>query len=878
MATPSKLFAAALLVGAATAQDLTTLRGFYGFGDASALAVDAAGTRAYVGESAAVSVVDLTMPAVPLPPAAELERIPVDASVVALTLDEVHQRLLVAGGSFGLLSIDVAAPTRPVTTHDDRGDLVCFEAALSPAHVVAVFGADGASELRVYDRTTLLPVGATALGAGTAFAVALDGAFAYVAMGTGGLVRVDLANPAAPVVQPGPVLPIGVFGEPARARDIDVENGRIYVAADGLGLVATRTSLPWGPALSYSSFPLNGAVAGGGTATLYAHRVDADGAFVYVGANNKAGREADGGPFTSFGPMDHTLAVGGVVTPGPLAATDALVVFQLGTSGLVETQRTAVASPWRELIARPARVYGEHAFAGLFVRSAASVANVFASHRGTAYQPAEALLSLRDPDVVLSGQDGAGPAWVGLLDVGDPDAIAPVPGTAPFGSFGLWFDAQWLDAQPTREWLVGSGADDWRLYRFDAAQPAATVAWGVASPDDPLPGFNNGRNYFLSWLDGDLLLLTRGGTRYGLVGYSRAALVAEAALRPPGSMLPTAPLWQLETHFAGELDQALTWRCRTFSLPSGQRIAAIAAGTHTQPGPDQGRPQVVLYDVSAGTAAVPTLLARVLGPNPVGNAIAVAPVQRFGATYLFVADFGYGLFVFDVSNPTLPALVGGWAAPTNVFDGRIDHPTDLELEVVPGGGLVAYVTLWRRGLVQLDVSNPASFGFPLLDEVDTPGLPYGIAIRDVDGSRGLLLADHQAGLRLYGHYAAWTPLGAGCGAPGGPLPLLTVVTAPVLGGTFELAVSGLGGGIPVMVTGLTAIHLPLAPIGLGFGAGCTLVPAPEALELLLPVAGAASWSLAIPNAIALRGAHVYNQVAEFGAPSALSNGGDGVID
>lgn len=878
MPKPSCLFAASLLVGGAIAQDLTTLRGSYAFGDASALAIDAAGTRAYVGESAAVSIVDLTAPAVPLPPVAELERIPVGASVVALTLDEVHQRLFVAGGSFGLLSVDLAAPSRPVTTHDDPGDLVCFEAALSPAHVVAVFGAANASQLRVYDRATLAPVGAAPLGAGTAFAFALDGTFAYVAMGTGGLVRVDLSSPAAPAVQPGPVFPIGVFGEPARVRDIDVEDGRIYAAADGLGLVATRTSLPWGTGTPYSSFPLSGPVATGGTAPLYAHRVDALGALVYVGANSKAGREADGGPFTSFGPMDYTLAVGGVVTPGPLAQHDALVVFQLGASGLVETQATAVDSPWRELIARPALVYGEHAFAGLYVRSAANVASVVASHRGTVYQPAEALLSLRDPDLVLSGQDGAGSAWVGLLDIGDPDAIAPVPGTAASGSFGLWFDAQWLDAQPTREWLVGNGEDDWRLYRFDAAQPAQTVAWGVRSPDDPLPGFNNGRNYFLSWLDGDLLLLTRGGTRYGLVGYSRSALVAEAALRPPGTMLTTAPLWQLETHFTGELDQALTWRCRTFSLPAGQRVAAIAAGTHTQPGPDQGRPQVVLYDVTAGTAATPTLLSRVLGPNSAGNAIAVVPVQRGGATFLFVVDFGYGLHVFDVSNPALPTLVGGWAAPPNVFDGWIDHPTDLELDATPGGGLTAFVTLWRRGLVQLDVSNPASFGFPLLDEVDTPGLPYGIAIREVDGSRGLVLADHQAGLRLYGHYAAWQPLGSGCGPPGGPLPVLTVVSAPVLGGTFELAVTGLGGGLPLMVTGLAAIHLPLAPIGLGFGAGCTLVPAPDALELLLPVGGVASWSLAIPNAIALRGVHVYDQVAELGVASALSNGGDGVID
>ncbi|HEX5054573.1 MAG TPA: hypothetical protein VFZ65_22545 [Planctomycetota bacterium] len=859
------------------AQDLTTLRGLYGFGDPSALAVDAAGTRAYVGESAAISVLDLSVLAVPLPPSAVLARFSVDASIEHLELDETHQRLFVAGGSFGLLSIDLASPGHVVTTHDDPGDLVCFDVALTPSYVLAVFGAANASLLRIYDRTTLAPVSTAALGTGTAFAVAIEGTFAYVAMGTGGLARVDFANALAPSVQPGPVFPTSVFGEPARARDIVVSGGRIYVAVDGLGLVAARTSLPWTPAMPYTALAMLGAAVGGGTATLYAHRVDASGASIWVGANTKAGREADGGPFTSYGPMNYSLAVGGVVTPGPMAQSDALVEFQLGPTGLVQVAQIDVPAPWRALVARTNRLYDVHAFTGTFVRSTAAPNTVLASYRGAVYQPAEAFLSLRDPDLVLSGQDGAGSAYTGLLDIADPDAITAVPGTAPLGSFGLWFDAHWLDSQPSREWFVGNAADSWRLYRFDTTQPGANTHWDVTSPDDPPPGFNNGRNYWLSWLDGDLLLLTRAGTRWGLVGYSKSALQAAAATSPSGTTLATAPLWQLETHFAGELDQAQTWRCRTFSLPSGQRIAAIAAGFHTAPGPDETRPQVVLYDISAGTAAPPAFVSRILGPNLEGNAMAVA-TERIGAvTYLFVVDFGHGLHVYDVSNPLVPLLVGGWTAPNNVFDGRIDHATDIELERDPAGGLHAYVTLWRRGLVELDVSNPATFAPPLLAEVDTPGLPYGIAIRDVDGSRGLVLADHQAGLRLYGHYAKWQSLGGGCAGPGG-MPSLQVVTAPVLGGTFQLQVNDLAGGLAVMVTGLGPASLPLQPLGLGFGAGCTLLAAPDALEVLLPSAGSAVWAFAVPSSVALRGVQLFSQAAELAATSALSNGGVGTID
>jgi len=410
------------------------------------------------------------------------------------------------------------------------------------------------------------------------------------------------------------------------------------------------------------------------------------------------------------------------------------------------------------------------------------------------------------------------------------------------------------------------------------SQPALGHYWELPSPDDPPAGFNNGRNYFLSWLDGDLLLLTRAGTRWGLVGYSRSAIVAEAAIRPPGSTLTTPPLWQLETHFLGELDQSQTWRCRTFSLPSGQRIAAIAAGFNTQPGPNASRPQIVLYDVSAGTAATPTFLATVLGPNLAGNTVALSATTIGTTTYLFVADFGYGLHVFDVSNPTVPVLVGGWASPPNVFDGWIDHPTDLELDHdATNGNLYAYVTAWRRGLLRIDVTNPASFSLPVVAEHDTPGLPYGIAIRNAYGARGIVLADHQAGLRLYGEYASWIPYGSGCAGTGG-VPALQVVSAPALGSTLTLNAQNLGAGIAVMVTGFGQVALPLQPIGLGFGPGCTLLVTLDALDVMVPAGGSATWSLPIPNLPALLGLHLYNQAAELGAISAVSNAGDGKID
>lgn len=124
--------------------------------------------------------------------------------------------------------------------------------------------------------------------------------------------------------------------------------------------------------------------------------------------------------------------------------------------------------------------------------------------------------------------------------------------------------------------------------------------------------------------------------------------------------------------------------------------------------------------------------------------------------------------------------------------------------------------------------------------------------------------------------ANWTAIGTGC-AISGPVPALTLVSTPQLGGTFALAVAGLGSGLPVMVTGLAPANVSLWPLGLGFGPGCYLLAAPDLLQLLTVVGGSSSWSLPIPNSPALAGVHLWNQVVELGAQSSASNAGDAEI-
>jgi hypothetical protein len=113
-------------------------------------------------------------------------------------------------------------------------------------------------------------------------------------------------------------------------------------------------------------------------------------------------------------------------------------------------------------------------------------------------------------------------------------------------------------------------------------------------------------------------------------------------------------------------------------------------------------------------------------------------------------------------------------------------------------------------------------------------------------------------------------IGAGCAGANG-VPALQPTSLPALGSTYTAGVTNLAGGLAVMVLGLQPLTLPLQPLGLGFGPGCTGHVTPTVLELLPQMAGAAQWSMAIPNEPALAGSNLFQQVAELGAPAAVSN-------
>jgi hypothetical protein len=261
----------------------------------------------------------------------------------------------------------------------------------------------------------------------------------------------------------------------------------------------------------------------------------------------------------------------------------------------------------------------------------------------------------------------------------------------------------------------------------------------------------------------------------------------------------------------------------------------------------------VAYNACAGAVVTTTLTGQDLGGQTLTPGVyffaASAPLN--GVLTLDAQGNPNAVFIFRIGSTLLPAtnaavnLING-AQPGNVF-WQVGSSATLAAGVLFRGNILALSsitlgagtqvygrTLARTGVVTLFASSVIAGA--------SPPAP------------------------------TWVPLGSGC-MGGNGVPVLQVTSLPGIGGSFSLGVQNLASSYAYMVTAFNPLTRAL-PLYWGFAPNCALlVDATDLITLLPQIAGNATWSLAIPNIAALAGMHLYNQVVEFGAVSAVSNAG-----
>lgn len=121
-----------------------------------------------------------------------------------------------------------------------------------------------------------------------------------------------------------------------------------------------------------------------------------------------------------------------------------------------------------------------------------------------------------------------------------------------------------------------------------------------------------------------------------------------------------------------------------------------------------------------------------------------------------------------------------------------------------------------------------------------------------------------------------TPSGAGCIGSGGAN-VLTATSLPWIGASFTATATGMpANGLALRVLGITTVSTPLAAILPQGTPGCSLLVAPDLLDLYLLTANTVVTSFAIPNALALATQTLHQQVvaldlSPLGAITALTS-------
>lgn len=310
---------------------------------------------------------------------------------------------------------------------------------------------------------------------------------------------------------------------------------------------------------------------------------------------------------------------------------------------------------------------------------------------------------------------------------------------------------------------------------------------------------------------------------------------------------PSGQLYGLLGPFAFQgalyfIDPATPFTPTTFVKDIGSSLDTIAAdpvsgriyilGKEIDPAATQFPPffRSVLYSTTTGSEPVVRHGAFALGGGKLVNGLAFDAAGRLYT--LDVAD--QKLLRVDTAHPELSAVIGGggWVGATSgPFFGLGVDSTGTVLHAC--GGLLGPGNCFRISLADGSWLGADAFGASVTYAAAPCG---GIA----------------------------APYGAGCGAGGGPAPLLALHGCPVAGNAVTLEV---GGGAP-HATALLIAGAGLASVPLGFG--CSLLTAPlVGAPLALPLGATGGLHLAGTVPAAVPGTTAYLQAFILDGSSAL---------
>lgn len=590
--------------------------------------------------------------------------------------------LWVGAGDEAVVRIDRQTGSVPAggsADHHPTGGKWVFDLESDPEAglVYAILGAKDQSELWVFDALTGAQTATFDLTAangypsGTALGIALEEyslGVVFLALGEGGVVRVDtsLSGPAA--VSTIWQVPAGAVPQTHRARDVSMGRSRLFVAAEREGLLSIDLPNFTGPGTA--TIAVQPAIPGE-VDQHYPVRVDASvdpvtgDEVIVVGGATKPSLLHEWGNYVSYGNFDEDLAPLGI-SGIPQAELDelefksqdqgAFFVYtqERGAPTLVErealqTGSDSVENAWRTLDVQV--LGGSHWVLDNDVtlrrfdydKFDADMDGEFSTlaDSGEAFWPDSqdhtlAIPSQLEPNFILAGHDGDSAGHYAVNGTSTSASVDLIAGTDSDPFFiGLFGQETWLAESQAVEWggvqsVDGASEQEFGLIRFQPNLAGGFLwdYWRVDMPEDPITmeivrGYRTIASRFEESGGDDLLALCMTAVPTSVALYRPSALMAAAGLGstsylPDGHKLVVDPFDQLLVHdevlgtsYDGKLS---AYRSQLFEWvdPGTQTtrlVLAMAAGSlvvQTSPGVfERQEPKLAFFDLDDCRSVLP---------------------------------------------------------------------------------------------------------------------------------------------------------------------------------------------------------------------------------------------------------------------------------
>jgi hypothetical protein len=668
---------------------------------------------------------------------------------VAHGLAATRDGVWVAAGERGLLWVSFDEAGRGVVRRVEgenvpgRG-MMCVDLALDGKELWVLYASEDVSEVHKVSAGGTLLLRRTVAGRRLR-AVAGRGRVAWVGGDGSWFAKILWHQDDVVTVQEGPPLRSPTSSQiAAPVLDIVLGRSHLHAVCDGpeVFTMDTRSAFGADTPVIVTSF---------GKGREHAAHLAIKGDRLAIACNRGPRSAMDGGPFGLCGTMGPGFTIGDT-NPAKLklAASELLVIAREAGNGL-EVQGVMEVGPhgWRSLSMGKGVTVECHLTRGLEVRTLPAAnrpAKVVASRQTMGFPAVDGVTSLIVPGLALFGTDSQGALARGQLLFGSEGTLTPVAGSEDLSPIGLRVGAQWIepDKTPSTEWFLSGYGPAPRLFRL-RHQVLAGVAmtdwdsWPLSLPNDP--DGRRGHTYFQSTIDGDAVLLTRYGSREGLLGYSAESLVRAANGSPPGTTITLVPRWSAPTQTTTDPNPAGALDVTVVSWPDGRRVAAVAAG-HGRPSgaATRGGPRMVIFALGPGT---PTLLAEFEGKQA-GTTVAIDSAWIDGRPIACLADLAGRMWCFDLSDPAAPKEFVTWECPPHPWGAfQSESLFDVALD---GPGARAFVAAGRMGILAVSLADSR----PMTEWIEnTPGIAEGVHLERAGSLTRLWVGDQKGGLRVY---------------------------------------------------------------------------------------------------------------------------------